>query len=338
MILRTRIHLPAVAAVTAALILPGCAGAPAQPGSTAAATATGDSAFAAYPVSITNCGVEVTLAEQPAAIVTLNQGATEVVLALGDEANMAGTAYLDDEVSGQWADAYASVPVLSQEYPTREEFVAVHADFAYASYASAFADDAVGTRQELAAEGTQSYISPFACPDEADRPAVTMEAVWNEIEEVGLLLGMPEAAAELRASQEADLAAVAAAAPAAQLTALWYDSGDDTPFVGAGSGGPQLILDSVGATNIFGDVPGNWVDGSWEEVVAADPDIIVLADASWSPAQDKIDYLESDPVLSGLSAVANGAYVTVSFSESTPGVRLVEGATKVADQVASLTE
>ncbi|MEZ5090215.1 MAG: hypothetical protein R2719_11160 [Micropruina sp.] len=70
--------------------------------------------------------------------------------------------------------------------------------------------------------------------------------------------------------------------------------------------------------------------------IKADPDVIVLADASWSTAKAKIAYLEADPVLKKLKAVKAKAYVTIPFSESTPGIRLVDGATTVSDQIAKL--
>ena len=120
------------------------------------------------------------------------------------------------------------------------------------------------------------------------------------------------------------------------ISVFWYDSGDKTPFVGAGGGGPQLVLDAIGADNIFGDVDGSWAEVSWEKVLADDPDVIVLADASWSTAEEKQAYLEEDPVLSQLSAVQAEAYVTVPFSESTVGVRLVDGAQHVAEQLVAL--
>lgn len=68
---------------------------------------------------------------------TLNQGATEVALAFGVEDQLAGTAYLDDSVPQKWRAAYDSVPVLSKEYPKREELLAAQPDFVYGSYASA---------------------------------------------------------------------------------------------------------------------------------------------------------------------------------------------------------
>lgn len=51
-----------------------------------------------YPIGITNCGVQSWIPSPPKRAVTMNQGTTEVMLALGLEDRMAGTAYLDDYI------------------------------------------------------------------------------------------------------------------------------------------------------------------------------------------------------------------------------------------------
>lgn len=325
-----------------------CAGAPedssaADPGDAAETTATSTPsesstapAGTTYPVDITSCGRTTTVAAKPERAVTLNQGATEVALALGVEGQLAGTAYLDDAVPEEWQAAYDSVPVLSKEYPSREKLLAAEPDFVYASYASAFDAKAVGTQDELQDQGIASYLSPFGCEDKAQRPEPSFEAVWDEVDAVATAFGVPERAAELRDQQQKVLDDLSEEAAGAGLDVLWYDSGTKTPFVGAGQGGPQLVLDAVGATNIFGEVEGSWAEASWEDVVAADPDVIVLVDASWDTAKDKQAFLAADPVLSQLAAVKDKHYVTVPFSESTAGVRLVAGAESVADQIAGL--
>lgn len=320
----------AAALALAALTLTACAGAPAAEPAAQPAGSEG------FPLEITSCG-RTTVLEQPvSAGVTLNQGATEVALALGLEDRLVGTAYLDDAVQPALRQAYEAVPVLAAEYPTQEQLLAVEPDFAYASYASALEATAVGAPAELERLGVASYLSPFGCAEESDRPEASFEAVWAEVDDVAAAFGVPERAADLRAEQQRQLAGVEQAAAGDGLRVLWYDSGDKTPYVGAGDGGPQLVLDAVGATNVFGEVAGSWADGSWEDVVAADPDVVVLADAGWSSAAEKRAYLERDPVLRDLTAVREGRFITVPFSESTVGVRLVDGAASVAEQLARL--
>jgi len=319
------------AVVLAAALLTACAGAPAA--EPAAEPAGSDDGF---PLEITSCGRTTTLEQPVTAGVTLNQGATEVALALGLEEQLVGTAYLDDAVQPALEGAYEEVPVLAAEYPTREQLLAAEPDFAYASYASALEATAVGTPAELEGLGVTSYLSPFGCAEDSDRPEASFEAVWAEVDDVAAAFGVAERAAELREQQEQELTTIEQAAAGEGTRVLWYDSGDKTPYVGAGDGGPQLVLDAVGATNVFGEVSGSWADGSWEDVVAADPDVIVLADAAWSSAEEKRAYLERDPVLRELTAVREGRFVTVPFSESTVGVRLVDGAASVADQLEQL--
>ncbi|EJK59415.1 hypothetical protein THAOC_20373, partial [Thalassiosira oceanica] len=59
-----------------------------------------------YPIGITNCGVFQQIDEAPKRAVTMNQGATEVMLALDLADRMAGTAYLDDYIWPELSDAY----------------------------------------------------------------------------------------------------------------------------------------------------------------------------------------------------------------------------------------
>lgn len=327
--------LPAVMYATAlagvlGLALVGCADAPTTGGSTS------DPSSTAFPAEVTSCGHTTVVESAPTSAVTLNQGATEVMLALGLEDSMTGTAYLDEAIADQWQAAYDTVPVLSEEYPSHEDFLAAAPDFAYASYTSAFDDEVAGGQDDLEAMGIASYLSPFGCADDADKATTSWESAWGEIEDIGTVFGIATRADEIVDTQRTTLEGLRQSQVGKGLTVLWYDSGTKTPYVGAGGGGPQLVMDAVGLDNAFDSLDGGWADASWEEVLKIDPDVIVLADASWDTAADKKTYLESDPVLSQLTAVESGHFVTVSFAESTPGVRLIDGASTVAEQIEAL--
>ncbi len=330
-----RIRSLIVGAAASSLLLAGCVGAPTTGTSSSPAADSSNSSVAPYsPVTISNCGFEATFTEPPKAGVSMNQGATEVMLALGLEKQMVGTAYLDDGVAERWQEAYKTIPVLAEKYPSKEKFLEAKPDFAYASYASAFSDKNIGTRDELRSENVATYLSPFGCVEQGEDKPATMEAVWGEVTDVARIFGVEERATQLMEEQRAELEKLKQQAAGKGKTVLWYDSGDKELFAGGGTGGPQIILNTVGATNIFADVPKGWETLAWEKVVEADPDYIVFADASWSTAADKQAYLEADPVLSQLKAVKNKAYITLPFSESTPGIRLVDGAQRVAEQFA----
>lgn len=317
------------ALVPAVALLSACGGAPEVDAAAADASA-------GYPVETENCGFTSTVDELPARAITMNQGATEVMLALGLQDQMAGTAYLDDSVPQKWKAAYDSVEVLSTEYPAHESLLAAQPDFVYASYVSAFDAEAAGPAADLAELGIGSYTSPLGCGDESPGSEVSFDTVWDEVDTIAEVFGVPDRADALRAEQEVLLASLSEDEVGQDTEIFWFDSGDKTAFAGAGEGGPQLIVDAVGATNVFADLDGGWADVSWERVIAADPEVIVLGDAAWSSAQDKIDLLRNDPALSKLSAVRDEQFVILPYSETTPGVRLADGAQAVADGLAEL--
>jgi iron complex transport system substrate-binding protein len=332
-----RRRTPLTAAVLAALTaLSGCASAGGGGDAAAASPSGGD-----FPATVESCGRDTTVDAAPERAVTMNQGATEVMLALGLEDRMVGTAYLDDAVAAPWADAYASVPVLSKEYPDTETLLEAEPDFVYGSYASAFDGDAAGPPDDLADLGIASYLSPFSCGEGNESASVgadgvTFDDVWGELRAVGTLFGVGDEAERLIADQRAALEDDAVRSAGDGLLVFWFDSGDATPYAGAGDGAPQLLIDAVGATNVFAAEPGNWFDASWEPVLEADPDVIVLAEASWSTAQEEIDYLANDPALRDLTAVREKRFVALPFSETTPGVRNADAAVSLAEQITAL--
>jgi iron complex transport system substrate-binding protein len=324
-----------LAAVSAAATLcAACGSSSASSGTTQAAAAASTTSTTAQSTAatITNCGVKVHVASPPKHAISLNQGATELMLTLGLQKRMAGTAYLDDSVLPSLKKAYDSVPVLSKEYPSAEKFLAARPDFAIASYASAFAaKGGVGTRSSLAKLGVTTYIMPDGCPNAgSSSTSWTFADDFSEIRQIGALFGVQNRAAQVITSQKAALRSAAAGMPGKGLRILWWDSEDKAPFIGACCGGPALIMKAVGATNVFGHVKGDWQNINWESALKTDPNVIVLVNASWDTLKSKENYIAHDPALQALPAVRHKRFVVIPFSDSTPGVRNVDAVEKLA--------
>ena len=142
--------LPLSLALIAALLLTACG--PAQGDQTDPTTAD------APPVG-ENCGREVAVDRPPERVVTMNQHATELLLALDLGDRVVGTAFLDDDIHPDLADAYAAVPVLADTYPSKEEVLGADPDLVFAGFVSAFADDAAGSRSDLEELGIATHLS-----------------------------------------------------------------------------------------------------------------------------------------------------------------------------------
>jgi iron complex transport system substrate-binding protein len=306
-----------------ALLLSGCAASVAAPQSP---TPSSD----AFPLTIDNCGTEVTFDAAPQRVVTIKSTSTEMMLALGLGDRIVGTAFQDGPVPEQWAEAAAGIPSLAPKMPNEESVLEVEPDLVYAGWESAFSPDAAGARDELAGLGVASYVQPAACQSAEQPTKLDFDEVFREIEEAGAIFGVPDAAAAVVAEQRAQLDGIEKAA--GSPTALWWSSGTDTPYVGAGIGAPQLLLETAGLVNIAAGVDSTWSPLGWEAIIAADPDVIVLVDSDWNSAQHKIDYLTGNPATAAMTAVQQQRYIVVPFAASEAGVRSVEAAASIAAQ------
>jgi len=327
-------RIPQIAGLAAAcLLLVSCAGAAGdEPVTSTQAPSAED---AGYPVTVDNCGTDVSLDSAPQRIVTIKSSTTELALALGVGDRLVGAAFLDGPFPDELAEAGAQVPVLADAAPSSEVVLAAEPDLVFAGWESSFAADGVGERDDLAELGVSTYVAPAACQEDGYRPdPLTFDDVFADILEAGDLLGAPDAAAELVATQQDDLAQVTPSD--AGLTALWYSSGSDTPFVGGGTGAPQMILDAAGLENIAADLDTAWGSVGWESVANAEPDVIVLVDSDWNTADNKIEVLEANPVTATLPAVQEGRYLVVDFAASEAGIRNVDAVASLTDQLAQL--
>lgn len=304
------------------LLLAGCAGSP-QPASEMPTTGTD-------PVTIENCGVEVTFDTAPERVVAIKSTSIELLLALGLGDTIVGTAFADGPVPEEWADDAAGLNEISPFMPNEESVLELEPDLVYSGWESAFSADATGDRDELASLGIASYVQPAACRSTGPLPKLTFDEIFIEIRELASIFRVD--AEPLIDAQTEQLAGIEK--DTRGLTALWYSSGTDIPYVGAGLGAPELVLETAGLTNIANDIDETWTSLGWESIVAADPDVIVLVDADWNTAADKIALLESNPATASLSAVKHQRYITVPFPAGEAGVRTADAAATIAAAVA----
>lgn len=290
---------------------------------------------AAHPLTLDNCGFEVTVDAPPERVLTVKSSTTELMLALGLRDRVTAAAWLDGPVPPEMADAAAGIDVVSHRAPGPEAVLDLEPDMVFAGWESIFSVESAGPRDRLDELGILTYVAPSACRTEGYMPdPLTFEDVFADITQAGEIFGVPDAAASLVEEQRAELASLEA--DGRGLTALWFSSGTDVPYVGAGIGAPAMIMDAVGLVNVAGDVRDTWTSLGWEEVAAADPDVIVLVDAVWNPAEKKIAVLEAGPATAHLTAVREQRYLTVPFPATEAGVRNVGAAGDLLAQLAEL--
>ena len=287
-----------------------------------------------YPLTIANCGTDITFAKAPERVVTIKSTATELLLSLGLEERIVGVGFQDGPLPADLAAAGANLKVLADKLPAQEVVLGVEPDFVYGGWESNFAADGAGERPALAQLGVATYVAPAACRS-IKPPKLTFDALFGEIAEMGTIFDAEPAATKLIGEQKAALAALRP--DSRGLNAVWYSSGTKAPYVGAGSNAPAMIMEAVGLENIFASTDEGWFAASWEAVVDANPDVIVLVDSAWNSAEQKKKLLAENPITSKLDAVMHGRYLIIPFPASEAGVRNLPAAVDLAAQLAALS-
>ena len=304
--------------------------APAEPGSAAAG----------FPITVQNCGRDVVIDTPPQRAVSLNQGSTEILLSLGLADRMVGSATWTDPVRENLAEDNAKVPQLAVNKPSLETVLDAEPDFVSASFAGTLGPGGVADRDQFDSLGVPSYLAPSDCvgkvsvnADGARTEPFTMDAIYGEIRDLARIFDVTERGEELIAGLEQRMRDSRLRADAD--LAYWF-SDIRAPYFGGCCGSPGVITDTVGARNIFLDTTEEWPQVSWEVIADRDPDVLVLADLSRRTIDGdalaaKIEFLETNPVTSRLTAVREKRYIVVNGADLNPSIRTVDGTEKVAD-------
>ncbi|WP_329387199.1 ABC transporter substrate-binding protein [Streptomyces sp. NBC_01716] len=285
---------------------------------------------AGFPYTVTNCGVKTTFEAPPKRVVTMNQHVTEIMIELGLTKSLVGTAWLDDAVLPAYRKAYDSVPVVAEEYPSKEKLLSLNPDFVYGGYTSAFAAKDGRTRDDLADAGIDTRLNLESCPEDG----TSMDDVFREINEVGRTFGVAGRAAKWTTGARATLATTAAGLKGVKPVSVFvYDSGDKTAFTAGGAGIGNELIERAGGRNVFADLDKPFGDATWEQVVARKPETIVIYDYGSTTVAQKKKRLLEDPVLKDVPAIRNKRFAVLPLSDAVLGVRAPAAVGRLASQL-----
>lgn len=298
-----------------------------------------------YPLTLENCGAEVSFPAAPQRVVSLNQSTTEILIRMGVSDRMVGTGYEIDQVPEDIAEQYGAIPLLSahgQEIK-HESLLSVQPDFVYGAYASFFTREQSGSRDELHRLDVPTYLTEFDCTYHSVVSDVSFDLLFDEYRNLATIFDVPSRGEAMVAEQQAivDDGVSTAQSIEGTPTVMWfYSTYAGTPWAAGPGGLPQYVSDLVGVENIFDDASTKWPEVSWDEVAARNPDIIVLADLTrgepGDTAQEKLDLLKSDPLTSQLDAVRNDRFIVIPGRYMDPSAATVYAVPALAEGVVAL--
>jgi iron complex transport system substrate-binding protein len=300
-----RITVAALAAVTAlALSAAGCG----SPADSPQPSRTSDG----FPVTVG----DLTLDQRPERIVSLAASLTEMLFAIDAGPQVVAV----DEYSTYPEDAPRTE--LSAYTPNAEAIAAYTPDLVVLS------DDQDGIIAALQALEIPVYHGPAA---------TTVEDSYREITELGALTGNTTEAEALVASMTENLAKIVQDVPERdepltyfyELDNFYYTVTSDT-FIGS-------LFTAAGLVNIAdeGNADNPYSQLSEERILAADPDLIFLADAF--PGGETPESVAARPGWADLSAVRSGAVVALDTDVASRwGPRIVDLQQAIVDAIAAI--
>jgi iron complex transport system substrate-binding protein len=306
-----------------------------------------------YPLTIENCGQQVTFTKAPERTVALGQNSAEIMLLLGLEDRMAATAFWPNKVLPELEAANSKVEVLTVEFPTLESVLSKQPDFVPAMLVTLMGPDSkVAKREDFERLGIPTYLSPSACTT-ADTTTDaygsrdklwTMDLLYQEIDDLSRIFDVADRGQALIADFKAREAALRQQfAKKDNLTFLfWFSSPSpaDDAYLGGGNGPSGYIADLLGGTNAI-QTDAEWPTLGWEGIMAANPTVFLAAQVDrnrWDldDAKTKVGFLTSDPTVSQMDAVKSGRIAVMSGAAMNPSIRTLYGAEELAAQLKTL--
>lgn len=290
---RTHLALLLIVVIAAAT---ACAGAQSGPG-----TITDDA------------GRQVHIDSAPTRIISHVPSITETLFALG-----LGDKLVADSDYCDYPEAAKTKPKIGGYFtPNIEEIVAMKPDLVLTD----------GHVPELITK-LDSLGIPIAVIDPKD-----INGVLSDIELLGNVTGSQKEAAEITSDMKKRIDAVVNTVSGASRPSVFYvfDATDTTKPWTAGPGSfVDALIGLAGGVNVAGNASGPWIQFNMEELVRADPEIILL-DSSMGTATMSPDQIKELPGWQDLTAVKQNQIYTINGDlVNRTGPRIVQGLEDIA--------
>ncbi|GAB3453630.1 ABC transporter substrate-binding protein [Actinophytocola sediminis] len=321
---RTRWRVAAL--LLAPVLVSGCARSGDAPGANEAAGASDH-----YPVTVENCGRQVTFEKKPGRVYLGFQPAAELFFGLGlaDRA-IAQIRPMDPPLSDQ-AAAFERVPDESPDayVPVgKEQLLGLRPDLLFAYVNSEYGgphqlSPGLATLEDLQHIGANVYA--LVCPDDTQ---VKIDFTFRAITDLGAIFDIEDRAERVADELRARIADVRQRVAGREpVPVLYYYGGEGPIMTGSRDAFVDEVIRAAGGRNVFGDVGGGrrgFLNVPIERVAATDPAVFLVGASpnDDTGAEESTEYLYR--AFPEMTASKDRKAVLTTDSANTPGWRFVD--------------
>ena len=292
----------------------------------------GGSAFA--ETTVNSCNRTVSFDAPPKRAISNDVNLTEMMLVLGLADHMVGYTgisgwkTLDEEMRAN----VKQLPELSSKYPTKEVIVGANADFFFAGWNYGMKVGGEVTPETLEPFGVKVYELTESCTHIMKKGKASIDDMYADLLNLGAIFNVEDTAKNLVDSYKSELKSFKDDLETGEpVRAFVYDSGEDTPFTAGLYAMPTALIEAAGGVNVMNGFEKSWGTVTWEEVVAQNPEVIVIVNYGSVTAEQKRAFMMSNPAFANIDAVKNDRFVTLEYVEATPGPRNIKAIKTLAN-------
>lgn len=288
-------------------------------------TAKASDTATAYPLTYMSCGHEQTVTDSPKKVVSIQLSTLPTMVDLGLEDRVVGVAQIIPEKAYP-AEMDAKLRAMPQLSYAKTSGGTV--ELSMEAIHGAQADMVFGLEKDLdynalAEAKIPSYTQKGNCLDTSGQDA-DIQDVFELYDEVAKIFNVPEAAAKAKADLEQRLAATKTNADAKAGTAvfLYVTPGETELWTYGKASMTDVIMEESGLTNLYADNPQRVFKVGAEDILAKDPDYVVLVNIGHEEAAT-IEAFKGIGSLGTLSAVTNNKVTYMPYAWADPASSLV---------------
>ena len=298
----------------------------------AAASVIGNSALS--QTTVESCNRTVSFDAPPKRAISNDVNLTEMMLVLGLADHMVGYTgisgwkTLDEEMRAN----VKQLPELSSKYPTKEVIVGANADFFFAGWNYGMKVGGEVTPETLEPFGVKVYELTESCTHIMKKGKASIDDMYADLLNLGSIFNVKDKAEKLVSDYKAELKSFKDNLETGEpVRAFVYDSGEDTPFTAGLYAMPTALIEAAGGVNVMNGFEKSWGTVTWEEVVTQNPEVIIIVNYGSVTAEQKRDFMMSNPAFANIEAVKNDRFVTLEYVEATPGPRNIKAIKTLAN-------
>ncbi|MCK0111838.1 ABC transporter substrate-binding protein [Ornithinimicrobium sp. F0845] len=297
----------------------------------------GQEARTGFPLTLTNCGAEVTLEAPPEQVLLLKSWPVIYLHELGvmDRVISRAGAYPDEYYDEETRSELADVPLLTDQLDpsghlqiSREVVLAQEPDLIFGEVENL-------DRTTLGSAGISVLEEPALCPTGGADAAPQFEDIYEQMEVYGAVFAVPGGGADQAAALRQRVEAIVETVPAGETrtaAVLYPTVGGGTTYAYGTRSMAHPQLTAAGFENVFADVDERVFEVSVEELVGRDPDVLVLlySDGEPGPVKDAVTAL---PGADGITAIVEDEVLVQLFNFTEPPSPLaVDGLERIVDR------